>query len=110
MAVLLLAIIWRGAHPAVIRYKNHLAQIKLVGLALKLYADDHQGLLPHRLDDLLPVYFTDQRVLETVEFLVSDQKLPDLPAFAVLARRICNEDKSVAVVHADQGAEARAMR
>ena len=68
-----------------IRYKNHIAQVKQVGLALKLYADDHQGMLPHRLEDMMPVYFTDRRLLENVEFLTPDEKLSDLPASAVLA-------------------------
>ncbi len=40
-----------------------LAEAKQVGLACKLYAGDHDGKYPESLDDLVPKYFTDKRLL-----------------------------------------------
>ena len=102
-----IAIFWRATHPLVIRYKNHLSQIHQVGLALKLYADDHQGVLPQRLEDMMPTYFTKREILDHVEYVSPGAELSELPPTAVLARRPFPEDHLVAEAHADQSAEAR---
>ena len=99
-------IVWRAFHPEIIRYKNHTSQIKTVGLALKLYADDHQGVLPTDLQDLVPLYLTRQ-ALEGVQYGVPNAQLSELPPRAVLARRLYPEDHLIGEVHADLSVQTR---
>ena len=103
------AIAWRWSHPLVIQWRSHTSQIKTVGLALKLYADDHQGTLPTRLEDLMPVYFTEQKILEGVQYVAPGAKLAELPPQAIIARRPYPEDHQVGELHADMSAEAHKL-
>ncbi len=104
--LLCVAILWQVPRSVVIRHKDHFGQIKQVGLALKLYAADHQGTLPDHLEDMMPIYFTKHELLDNVEYVSAGAKLPELPPTAVLARRPFPEDRLISVVHADMSAEA----
>ena len=101
LLLFLAALVWRSSHPVVIRPHNHLAQLKQVGTALKLYADDNQGRLPNHLEEMIPDYFTQPEILEHVEFLAPGALLPDLPPGAVIARRPFPEDHVTADLHAN---------
>jgi len=103
--LLLIAIIWRHNHPVIIRPKNHLTQITVVGVALKLYADDNQGLLPQRLADVMPDYLTEREFLDQVELVAPGAKLLELAPATVIARRPFPEDHLVTELRADLHAE-----
>ena len=75
-------------------------------MVLKLYADDNRGILPRRLEDMMPIYFTKREIIDHIEYVAPGAKLSELPPTAVLARRPFPEDHLVAEVHADLSAEA----
>ena len=103
--LLSVAILWRAFHPTVIRHMNYTGQVKQVGLALKLYADDHQGMLPLRLEDMMPTYFTRQELLEGIQLATPGAKLPELPPRTVIACRLYPQNHAAGEVHADMSAE-----
>jgi hypothetical protein len=104
--LLLIAIILRNSHPVIFRPKNHFSQIKAVGVALKFYADDNQGLLPQRLEDVMPDYLTEREFLDHIELVAPGAKLIELAPATVIARRPFPEDHLVTELHADMHAEA----
>ena len=96
----------RGFHPVVIPEKSYTSQLRTVGLALKLYADDHQSTLPPSLQEMMPIYFTNQKIIEGVQYVAPGAKLSELSPQAVIARKPYPEDNLVGELHAEMRVEA----
>ena len=104
--LLCLAIAWRWFHPTVIPERSYTSQLRTVGVVLKLYADDHQGTLPPSLEDTMPLYVTNHKIFEGVQYVAPGAKLPELSPQTVIARKPYPEDHLVGELHADMRAEA----
>ncbi len=84
-------------------------ETKQVGLAAKLYADDHQGHLPPSLDELAPTYLPDRTLLPHVHFSLPRAVLAELPTESIILFRVATDSRHretrVVVVHPDMSVE-----
>lgn len=77
-----------------------------VGLALRLYALDHDGRLPATLAELVPHYTSDDRLLRHTVLTTPRAELDRLPTIHVMAFKLVPESKDrVVIVHSDAAAE-----
>ena len=92
-----------------------LAQAKQVGLACKLYASDHDGKFPPTLDDLMPDYLLDKKLLVCP---LNDEKTgngyeyfggtdTDEPDKILLMSKDHSPDHKRVVIHVDNSGELR---
>ena len=106
--LLIAAISWRASHPLVIEERmKQIEVVKEAGLALKLFADDPEGIMPANFSELFPVYVDNKPYFADVEFVAPGKRLSDLPAPTVSARRFYNDQfgkRYMAVVYADLSA------
>ena len=63
-----------------------------VGLALRVYADDHGGKLPASLSDLNPDYLPDDRSQRNMQITTPNLLLRDLPEDCIIAIRTVPEN------------------
>jgi hypothetical protein len=66
-------------------------ETKQVGLAAKLYADDHQGRLPQSLDELAPAYLPDKTFFPHVHLATPRAVLADLPPESIILFRVATD-------------------
>ena len=80
-------------------------ETKQVGLAAKLYADDHQGRLSQSLDEFAPNYLLDKALLAGVVLATPRALLSELsPDSVILFRTVTDQgrrDTRTVVIHPD---------
>lgn len=85
------------------------SETRQVGLAARLYSDDHQGRLPQALDELFPTYLTDKTFLPHVHLATPHAVLAELPREAIILFRVATDarrhETRVLVVHSDLSVE-----
>lgn len=85
------------------------SDMRQVGIAAKLYADDHQGHLPQALVELVPAYLSDKRLLAHVQFTTPRAILAELPPESTILYRVAMDRRShaarILVVHPDINVE-----
>ncbi len=86
-----------------------LSNVKQVGLALRLYADDFHGLLPASLQALLPDYISSsgKSLIDDLEFLTPGANLDEIDPKTPMLRSVSPIDGRVVVVRADDSVELR---
>lgn len=86
-------------------------EMRQVGIAVKAYADDHQGRLPQSLEELFPAYHPEKAVIAHTHFAAPGAVLADLPAKSIILFRVATDNRRhwtrVVVVHPDLSVEAR---
>ncbi|MHA3770350.1 hypothetical protein ACXR0O_02300 [Verrucomicrobiota bacterium sgz303538] len=84
-----------------------MSEARQVGLALKLYAGDHDGTLPNSLAALVPEYLPDKQLMRHMSLATPSAKLHELGKNSVIAFKLLPEDtKRVVVVRPDISIEA----
>jgi hypothetical protein len=115
LAVIALAVLWSVAWPVIPNdtvsavITKAVSDTRQVGLAAKLYANDHEGRLPGSLNELVPQYLPDKTLLPHVRFATPRTVLAELPPTAIILFRVAtDEDRHetrVIVVHPDISVE-----
>lgn len=83
-----------------------LRHAKEAGIALKLYADDHHGMLPANFDELIPKYISDPKFFEHMTLLTPSAKLEELPPRSVVIQYSPPERKDALIrVRSDMSGE-----
>jgi hypothetical protein len=92
--------------PIPARYTNAVTEARQVALALKMFADDHQGTLPDSFDMLIPHYIPDKQLLRRIWLTTPGTKLDQLPKQAIIAFKLIPEETfRVVVVRPDATVE-----
>jgi len=85
------------------------SEAKEVGLAAKLYADDHQGRLPKSLDELSPDYLPKKEVFAHTYFATPRSALAELRPESIMLFRVAIDERRhetrVIIVHPDISVE-----
>jgi hypothetical protein len=76
-----------------------------VGIAIQLFAVDHEGAMPANLKDLVPKYLPDTRLFQHTRLTTPGASLATLPKDSIIAFRLVpQEDEAVVVVTKDGSA------
>ena len=75
-----------------------LAHAKEAGIALRLYAEDHQGKLPATFTELIPKYLSDAKFFEHMTLVTPDATLEALPERSVILQYSPPERKDALIV------------
>lgn len=70
-----------------------MSDAKQVGMAARLYADDHQGRLPENLQQLVPNYLPDDKFFSRMQLTTPGVLLKDLPQNSIIAVKTATEPK-----------------
>lgn len=74
-------------------FTRAMSEAKQVGLAAKLYSDDHQGRLPETLRQLIPNYLPNDALLTRTQLTTPGVLLNDLPPTSILLIRTATDSK-----------------
>ena len=74
-------------------FTRAMSEAKQVGLAAKLYSDDHQGRLPETLQQLVPNYLPNDALLTRTQLTTPGVLLKDLPPTSILLVRTATDSK-----------------
>lgn len=91
---IVLALLWFGLRPSFPddgipgAVMQSASEAKQVAIAMRLYADEHQGRLPSTLAELVPNYLPDDRFLARTHFATPRAVLADLPKEAIILFRV----------------------
>jgi len=90
-------------------FMRAMSEAKQVGIAAKVYADDHQGRLPEALEQLTPDYVPNDASFSRMILTTPGVLLKDLPPASVIAIKTAIDPKMkqtrVVLVHADISVE-----
>lgn len=70
-----------------------MSEAKQVGMAARLYADDHQGHLPENLQQLTPNYLPDGKFFPRMQLTTPGVLLKDLPPNSIIAVKTATDPK-----------------
>jgi len=75
-----------------------LAHAKEGGIALRLYAEDHQGTLPTTFTELVPKYVPDAKFFDHMTLVTPNAKLETLPERSVILQYSPPEHKDAVIL------------
>jgi hypothetical protein len=111
LTIIALAVLWALAFPVIPDdtisgfITKEANETKQVGLAVKMYADDHQGRLPRSLDELVPAYLPDKSFFPHVYLATPHALLGELPLESIILFRVATDGRRhetrIIVVHPD---------